>query len=120
MYDESGDIETVRDVDGDGNDVQVEKRRIDRNLVPCNTDKGCPKGHYDNPQEMTESMTLAYHHYLECRAVGDFPRDPIVRQCASVIRQAEEACDRAERMQEVQMIALGGQVSAAGGSFNAS
>ena len=34
---------------------------------------------------------LAYTHYLECKAVGSFPDDPIVRRNASLIRSVEDA-----------------------------
>lgn len=32
----------------------------------------------------------AYGHYLECKAVGAFPDDDVVRRHAALIRQAEE------------------------------
>jgi hypothetical protein len=40
---------------------------------------------------------LAYLHYLECKAVGQFPDDPIVRRTARIcaaIERTEEARDR--------------------------
>ena len=39
----------------------------------------------------------AYHHYLECKAVGRFPEDAIVTRNAGLIRQAEEIADRARQ-----------------------
>ena len=60
-------------------------------VVPCETQIGCPKGHYDNPIDLSWKNQNAYTHYLECRAVCSFPDDPVVRRNARIIRQAEEA-----------------------------
>lgn len=43
---------------------------------------------------LSEQNWQAYTHYLECRAVGEFPNDPIVRRHARLIRQIEDAADR--------------------------
>jgi hypothetical protein len=58
----------------------------------------CPKtAHLPEKQRRPESAVeisdrnwLAYQHYLECRAVNQFPHDWLVRRNASIIRQAEE------------------------------
>lgn len=64
------------------------------NQPPCRIDGvGCPKGNPEHPTDLNERNRQAYRHYLECRAVGSFPDDPIVRRNAALIR-AEE--DRAE------------------------
>ncbi len=47
--------------------------------------------------EMNERSMLAYQFYLECRAVGQFPNDPIVRLCAAAIRGVEDRYDRFQR-----------------------
>ena len=47
--------------------------------------------------EETDELRAAYDFYLECRAVGRFPDDPIVRRCAMTIRGAEDAAERHER-----------------------
>lgn len=44
--------------------------------------------------ELDDRGYQAYQHYLECKAVGDFPDDPLVRANAAVIRQAEDLADR--------------------------
>lgn len=59
----------------------------------------CPKQPPDVPEgercpetaiELSERNWRAWSHYRECRAVGHFPDDPIVRRNASIIRSAEE------------------------------
>jgi len=64
------------------------------NQPPCRIDGvGCPKGTPENQTDLNDRNRQAYQHYLECRAVGSFPDDQIVRRNAALIR-AEE--DRAE------------------------
>ncbi len=36
--------------------------------------------------DLSPKNRQALHHYLECRATGQFPKDPIVRYNASVLR----------------------------------
>ena len=50
----------------------------------------CPKIDPDSGVELNEANRQAYEHYLECRAVGSFPDDPIVKHNAKVIRQMED------------------------------
>lgn len=59
---------------------------------PCMTSpKACPKVSPTAGVELNETNKQAYQHYLECKAVGDFPDDPIVRQNAGIIRQIEDS-----------------------------
>jgi hypothetical protein len=44
--------------------------------------------------EPTGRSWRAYRHYRECRAVGRFPDDPLVRRCAALVRQFEEVLER--------------------------
>jgi hypothetical protein len=44
--------------------------------------------------------------YRECRAVGQFPADPIVRWVASVVRPIEDAVEKAAQSR-AQAAALG-------------
>ena len=47
----------------------------------CDTDRGCPKGHYSNPQGMSDKNQRAFNHYLEWKAVGcPHPECPIIRR----------------------------------------
>lgn len=71
-----------------------------RAMTPCQQGPDiCPKGNPElaKERELTMKNYTAYMHYLECRAVGDFPDDPIVRRNAMIIRQVEDAVARKER-----------------------
>lgn len=48
--------------------------------------------------EISPIITQAYQHYLECRAVGSFPDDPIVRKNAALFRHV---ADEAEKQRDV-------------------
>lgn len=50
-----------------------------------------------NAHEMTEKSQLAYQHYLECKAVGQFPADTICRRNAALCASVEAAQERIER-----------------------
>lgn len=56
----------------------------------------CPKGTPEAPHTLTRQNQLAYDFYLECRAVGAFPDDPIVRRWAAII-------DGIERQQRAKL-----------------
>ena len=77
-----------------GRDKQPERRLKDCGnefLAPCQDPKrGCPKGTPENPRNLLLCNELAYEHYRECRAVGEFPDDPIVRRNAAIIRAVED------------------------------
>lgn len=66
----------------------------------------CPKGKPDGMSELTARNWRAYQHYLECKAVGSFPDDAIVRRNARYIRQAEDAAERKIR-EELAMLSRG-------------
>ena len=57
----------------------------------------CPKGHIDSPRVLSRRNERVYYHYLECRAVGQFPDDAVVRRNARLIRAVEDAVDKLER-----------------------
>jgi len=59
------------------------------NLPPCRL-SGCPKGTPENSIELSQKNLQAWHHYQECRAVGNFPDDPIVRRNAALIKRIED------------------------------
>lgn len=50
--------------------------------------------------ELTEQNRQAYRHYRRCKAVGQFPPDPLVWWVAGVVREIEDEYDRvpAERI----------------------
>lgn len=77
-----------------GRDGQYEKR-LPNCPAPCRRafvdgESECPKGTPENSRALTEANKAAYEHYLECRAVGVFPDDPIVSRNARVIRDVED------------------------------
>ena len=68
--------------------------RIRGTVPPCNT---CPKIPPDAPAkswmfavDLTPQNLEVYWHYKECRAVGRFPRDPLVSLHAATIRAVED------------------------------
>ena len=64
-------------------------------MAPCRLRaNGCPKGTPEASKALTEKNRKAFAHYLECRAVGQFPVDGIVRRNAAIIRQVMDDCDR--------------------------
>lgn len=62
--------------------------------------------------ELTPRLTLAWQHYRECRAVGSFPDDPLVRGNAVRFRHAQDESDvqrqvdRDDAMMELVTLAL--------------
>lgn len=62
--------------------------------TPCHQCPKIPSGVEPSPLnaiEMTDQNWQAYTHYLECKAIGRFPDDPIVRRNAAIIRRLEDA-----------------------------
>lgn len=89
-------------------------RRPARSKTPCRYCPKIPDGKDPRPEnavEVSEKNLAAYGHYLECKAVGAFPPDPIVRRNAAVIRGVEEAVGRVRdaRMQLSVLTRLQGQ-----------
>lgn len=68
-------------------------------LAPCRNDKGCPKGTPENPRTLNDQNRRCYEHYKECRAVGQFPDDPVVKQNAAVIRDVEDSIERSREVE---------------------
>ena len=82
QYDEkTGGIEK----DGRGND----QKRLPKLGPPCTRSK-CQKGTIDKQRSLSKRNEAAYAHYLECRAVGKFPDDPLVRATARTIYAFEQ------------------------------
>lgn len=65
-------------------------RRPKGTTPPCRGGKGCPKGTPENSNALSPKNEEAYQHYLECRAVGQFPDDMIVKKNAKRIRMIED------------------------------
>jgi len=60
--------------------------------APCAFGR-CKKGSPDNQATLSDRNVQAYQHYLECKAVGRFPDDPIVARNAAAIMVAERHAD---------------------------
>lgn len=68
-------------------------KRIKGQPTPCRTCPKIPAGEPKCPAfavELTTRTIEAILHYRECKAVGQFPNDQIVRQNAAVIAQIDE------------------------------
>lgn len=88
----------TRGQDEDGTPLRVE--RIPQQEPRCCWCPKVPRGTEPVPENAVELNAMnwrAYQHYLECKAVGQFPGDdPIVRRNAMLIRGVEEAAARME------------------------
>jgi hypothetical protein len=76
---------------------------------PCRTCPKIPPGVEPKPEnavEVTEQVRRCYDHFKECRAVRDFPHDPLVRRHAMLFEEIEQAAERKFNL-DVQLISLG-------------
>lgn len=75
-----------------GEFVKLRGERIARGNAPllCSTRDGCPVGTPAKQRRLSPKNKLAYEHYLECQATGNFPDDCIVRKNAKIIRSVTE------------------------------
>lgn len=80
-----------------GRDRQPE-RRAPGCLAPCRYRRGCPKGTPEAQLTLTSQNQQAWDHYRECRAVGEFPDDAIVRRHAALLHNVEESCKRKQEL----------------------
>ena len=58
---------------------------------PCGYSRGCVKEAPESNIALTEQNLQAWRYIRECRAVGRFPDDPIVRRNASLVEWAEQS-----------------------------
>ncbi len=71
--------------------------------TPCGT---CPKTAglkpeqrvRENADEFNDRTRKAYRFYLRCKATGNFPDDDIVAWYSGLIREMEDAVERAEKL----------------------
>ena len=102
MYDETtGKVEMTRNERG-LRIIPVERH----GPPPCELPQGCPKGSPDSGLELSSKNWRAYFHYRQCRAVGVFPNDDIVKKNADSIRHIEEVFERSERSMLYRLIAV--------------
>lgn len=62
--------------------------RIIQSTPPCEDERGCPKGHWREPLELTEQNWQAYVFHRRCKAVNRWPEDEIVELNAAIIEAA--------------------------------
>lgn len=77
----------------------------------CQTHRGCPKGTPEDPNSLLPQNVKCYEHYLECRAVGVFPDDQLVRENAKIIRGV---IDNVARVRELEYQRLTLEMGAGG------
>lgn len=88
--------------------------------TPCWSCPKIPKGEPARPSsavELSAKNVRAYIHYGECKAVGQFPDDPIVRRNARIIAGLEESI-KETRSNGGQRQILTAILSALGGRTN--
>lgn len=57
-------------------------------------------------QELSEQNRMAYRHYMECKAVGEFPNDAIVRQNAMIISSVRDEYEKKPLYDVLAMIPM--------------
>jgi len=64
------------------------KPQLRQDKPPCRERVGCPKGTPENQRTLNKANAWAWKHFCECRAIGQFPDDAIVRKNARIITEA--------------------------------
>lgn len=80
--------------------------------TPCSR---CPKIPASAPAktreyaiELTDQNFQAWQHYLECRAIGRFPDDPIVRRNARILREVYDEYEKLPLTRLFHLLAMRG------------
>lgn len=77
--------------------------------VPCDTDQGCPKGHYNDQRSLSARNRQAYAYHKMHRAAGrPLPDDPIVMRNAYLIEDSERRCQGVQREELLNTIRTAG------------
>ena len=84
--------------------------RIKQAKPPCRilTPDGntrCAKGTPDAGRELSDRNWAAWGHYRECKAVGQFPDDPIVRRNAAIIAGVEREFEGSQQADLWRLVA---------------
>ncbi len=101
LYDDDGKVSTRCD---------VPNKRPRGVPTPCFKCPKIPVGmapDRQNAVELTDRNFAAYVHYLECRAVGQFPADPIVRRNARILRAIQDEADQKPLHKLIALVSLG-------------
>lgn len=78
-----------------------------KGATPCRFCPKIPAGAEPRPEnaiEMDEQGHQTVAFYRECRAVGEFPGDAIVRRNAAIIRDVEDLVEKVERRKDLMAI----------------
>lgn len=70
---------------------------------PC---KKCPKQGPDKHTTLTIGNQDCVQHYLECKATGHFPDDPLVRRHAAILQMVEREVEKHDRQQQFSLAAM--------------
>ncbi len=65
--------------------------------------------------EATARTRAILHHYEECRAVGQFPDDALVRRHAAILHQIDRAHEQAQGRQQTELMLTALGLSRLGG-----
>ncbi len=107
LYDDDGKVSTRCD---------VPNKRPKGVPTPCFKCPKIPHGmapDRQNAVELTDRNFAAYVHYLECRAVDDWPKDasgkvdPIVRRNARILRAIQDEADQKPLHKLIALVSLG-------------
>ncbi|QDT41060.1 hypothetical protein Pan241w_11190 [Gimesia alba] len=80
------------------------QRRHPKHLPLCQTKDGCPKGTPGGQNSLSDKNRQAYRHFRECKAVGQFPDDPIVRMNADLIQSVLDRVTEKQRVDELTLL----------------
>ena len=85
-------------------------RRAKGERKPCDFEpSACPKGSPTAGIALSRVNELVYTHYLECKAVGSFPDDPIVRRNAAIISEVERQIEEEKQCQLLTTLLAAGR-----------
>ncbi len=63
-----------------------------------------PEKHWRHAQDLNPRSLRILQHYRECKAVGQFPDDPLVRRHAALIRELEDQCGPGRLLERVELL----------------
>lgn len=93
-----------------GKQREFHEEPVERILpAPCRSGK-CPKGTPENPKTLSPKNKKVYQHWKECKAVGQFPDDEIVRKNAAIIQELVDQAKEYKQMEFMSMMLMGKKV----------
>ncbi|MCA9014012.1 MAG: hypothetical protein KDA77_01660, partial [Planctomycetaceae bacterium] len=78
----------------------------------CNPrhEKGCLKGTADKQKVLSPKNEKVYQHWKECKAVGQFPDDDIVKKHAALIQDVVDSVNECKQMKMMSLMMIGKSV----------